>query len=252
MLRRIVVPLDGSDFARSALPYAVALASSDTTLELVSAFDPSAYLTVTGYGGITGAPGYDAGTEVPAAAAEYTVELRRRREEELDRVAEEVRSAFDADVRWTMLDGPPAETIAEHASGEVDLMVLSTHGRGGLERAWLGSVADRLVQRSPAPLLLVRPREDHAHARALESPPRIRRVLVPLDGSRLAEAVLEPAATLADAAGAAVVLASVIPTDLMVGSPYLPHLAREREGRRGEKTREIGDYLDEVAERLRG
>ena len=51
--------------------------------------------------------------------------------------------------------------LLEHAAAKnVDLVVMSTHGRGPLSRFWLGSVADELVRRMPVPVLLVRPKEE--------------------------------------------------------------------------------------------
>jgi nucleotide-binding universal stress UspA family protein len=89
------------------------------------------------------------------------------------------------------------------------LVVMATHGRGGLERAWLGSVADDLVRRSPIPLLLLRPGAD-----AATSAVRVRRILVPLDGSVLAETILEPALDLARLdPEAQLVLLTVIPPE---------------------------------------
>lgn len=75
-----------------------------------------------------------------------------------------------------------------------DLVVMTTHGRGPLERVWLGSVADHLIRNLEVPVLLVRPQEGEL---ASPAPPAIGRILVPLDGSALAEAVLAPAAALA-------------------------------------------------------
>ena len=65
---------------------------------------------------------------------------------------------------------------------------MMTHGRGGLSRAWLGSVAEGLIRRAPVPLLLLR--QDTEWSReAVE--PLFRRVLIPLDGSLMAEEVLD-------------------------------------------------------------
>ena len=93
---------------------------------------------------------------------------------------------FDADPR----DQTVPDMLASYAAtANSDLIVMTTHGRGGLERFWLGSVADALVRASPVPVLLVRPDEHHPAAQ----PPTFRKILIPLDGSALAEQVLEPA-----------------------------------------------------------
>jgi nucleotide-binding universal stress UspA family protein len=82
---------------------------------------------------------------------------------------------------------------------DADLIVMATHGRGGLLRAWLGSVANSLIRRASRPVLLVRP-QDEVFGSALEADRGIRHIVVPLDGSTTAE--------------------QVIPYALAVGSPY--------------------------------
>src|SRR5262249_19392216 len=97
---------------------------------------------------------------------------------------------------------------ATATSMEADLVIMTTHGRGVLGRFWLGSVADNLIRELPVPLLLVRPRET---APALEEVPDLRRILVPLDGSPLAETILEPAVALGSLLEAEYLLVRVIP-----------------------------------------
>ena len=71
--------------------------------------------------------------------------------------------------------------------------MMTTHGHGPLSRFWLGSVADEMVRRATTPILLVRP---HEKAIDLAAEPVLRHILIPLDGSALAEQVLGPAAAL--------------------------------------------------------
>ena len=75
----------------------------------------------------------------------------------------------------------------------MDLVALTTHGRGPLGRFWLGSVADTLVRHLHVPTLLIRPREGVSPA----ADPVPKRILVPLDGSPRAEQILGPTAELA-------------------------------------------------------
>jgi nucleotide-binding universal stress UspA family protein len=86
-------------------------------------------------------------------------------------------------------------------------VAMSTHGRGPLSRFWLGSVADALMRRLPVPLLLVRPQEG---APDLSEEPPLRRILIPLDGSALAEEVLAPALALGGLVGAEYTLLWVV------------------------------------------
>jgi nucleotide-binding universal stress UspA family protein len=109
-----------------------------------------------------------------------------------------------------VLEGPIAETLQEQALGAgCNLIVMTTHGRGPGSRFWLGSVADQLVHRLPMPLLLIRTREE-----ILPPPgePQLRNVLVALDGTPMAEQILEPAGTLAKLMGASLTLLRVVPS----------------------------------------
>jgi nucleotide-binding universal stress UspA family protein len=84
-----------------------------------------------------------------------------------------------------------ADALDGHAkSTGNDFIIMTTHGRGPLSRFWLGSVADELVRRATVPLLLIRPLET---APDFASEPQLRRIAIPLDGSTLAEQVLESA-----------------------------------------------------------
>ncbi len=141
-----------------------------------------------------------------------------------------------------VLAGPPAEAIAQEALRcQADLLVLATHGRTGIARWALGSVADALLHQVATPSLLVRPGQRRWEARP-------RRVLVPLDGSELAERALEPAAALAATAGE-LLLYQVLPpaaataADLEHDPSWSTILAEIRA--------EALRYLERVAERLR-
>lgn len=154
MYRRILVPLDGSEPAEAALSYAEALArASGGTLYLVRA----------------------APLDDQAAADRYLA--RQAAALEARGVAAE-----------TLIFGMrPADAVVEAAThAQVDLVVMATHGRTGLDRSVQGSVADAVLHLTPTPLLLVR----RGHVAPVGWP---RRVLVPLDGSDLAEAALDHA-----------------------------------------------------------
>ena len=102
------------------------------------------------------------------------------------------------------LHGWPERAIIDHASADPDaLIAMSTHGRGGVARWALGSIADRVLHTVPNPVLIVRATEIEA------APAEVRTVLVPLDGSELAEAALEHAVDLSVALGSSVSLVEV-------------------------------------------
>jgi nucleotide-binding universal stress UspA family protein len=130
----------------------------------------------------------------------------------------------------------PDVIISEVGVGGADLIAMSTHGRGGLGRALYGSVADDVLRRTAVPILLV-------PAPAAPRPPDggLRPVLVALDGSELAEASLGPAADLARAGGAGLVLLRVVDPSAGLGRHASVASARS-EARR---------YLDALRRRLR-
>jgi nucleotide-binding universal stress UspA family protein len=137
----ILVPLDGSALAEHALVAALPLArSSQATLWLL-AVEPT--LDAAGV------------TELSWSAADQTA-IHARLEDYLAQVARRVQAA-DVPVRTHVLAGEPAPEILRMADQvEADLVVMSTHGRGGLQRFWLGSVALKVVQAARHPVLLVR------------------------------------------------------------------------------------------------
>src|SRR5205085_3150383 len=109
-------------------------------------------------------------------------------------VAATVRATGGVPVETAVLDGQVVATLCKHAAEvKANLMVMTTHGRGPLSRFWLGSTTDELVRHTPVPLLVYRPTPD-------KPPPadfRFHRILVPLDGSDVAEEALGPAAEMA-------------------------------------------------------
>jgi len=111
------------------------------------------------------------------------------------------------DVVTEVLQGAPDETIVDYAdSRDVDLIVLPTHGRRGLPRFLLGSVTERVLRRSPVPVLTMRPAEVGDVRYPYED------VLVPTDGSECARDALSVGADVALDEGADLHLLSVIAT----------------------------------------
>jgi len=204
MARTILVPLDGSSFGERALPLAARLAcNTDAVLHLVRVHVPHVQPPISLEGPVS-----DPQQDALRWDAERTYLTRIRRGLAVVSVAS---------ARIAVLDGPVAEGLADYAAvNQVDLIVMSTHGRSGLGRAWMGSVGDALLRRSPAPVLLVRPADDRETA-AAEGPPRI---LVPLDGSPLADEILEHALVLGRSLGARYSLLLVVnPLALMGDLP---------------------------------
>jgi nucleotide-binding universal stress UspA family protein len=172
MYRTIMVPLDGSSFSEHALPLALRAARlSDTALHLVCVSDSDQHRTDT-----------------------TTIDTQPEHAY-LARIADRLATSWHGPIETTLLDGSVTESIAAYTeSHRVDLVVMTTHGRGALSRAWLGSVADRLIRRLPMPMVLVRPHENDPADSA--NPPRINHLLIPLDGSELSEQIVAHASAL--------------------------------------------------------
>ncbi len=161
-------------------------------------------------------------------------------------LAARIREAGAIQLATAHLSGSPAPALADYAR-EVgaDLVVMTTHGRGGLQRVWLGSVADQLVRSLDVPVLLVRPEE----VAPVQRVPALEEILVPLDGSRWAEAALPSALGVAKLFGARLLLVQVVePVMLLLDGPVVPQSLDEE--LMALRRREAQDYLDDVAERI--
>jgi nucleotide-binding universal stress UspA family protein len=242
MYRSLLVPLDGSELGEHALPLALSLARRlRAALRVVRVHVPM--------GGVHGEyGGYD---EVVDRA------MRKSARAYLDAVAKRLAAVADIPLSSALLVGPVADMIDRHATATgTDLLVMTTHGRGPLARFWLGSVADALDRQASIPILLVRPQEA---APDLAREPVLRRVLIRLDGSGLAEQILESALALGAATRAEYTLLRVIepmtPTGHdrpggRVSGLFESLLGPLQESDRRSRT-EAQEYLERLAERLR-
>lgn len=224
MLTTLLVPLDGSSLAERALPYASALSrAAGARVVLVRAIMAHTL------------PGTDpTGTQIT---------LRQQAEAYLDEIARRLQqtgvTAVDPHVYYD--EAVEAILDATHVQ-RADLVVMSTHGRTGIGRWLYGSVADEVLRRSRVPVLLVPP----ACAPAWD-PARPQRVLVPLDGSSLAEEILPAVTDLARTLRAEVLLLRVIEYPVPVlgdGTGYVTVFDEETERADAEA------YLAQVARRL--
>lgn len=173
---RVLVPLDGSEFSRHGV-------------DLLKAVQPE-------------------GAELTLLQVVSEQEAVVDAEQYLKGVADSWQG--DASVLVRVSDDPADQILKEVDQGKPDLVMLMTHGRGGLKRWAWGSVAEHVVRHCPVPLLLGTPRREGVEE------PAARKILVPLDGSPLADSVLEHARGLGVSRGAEVVLFSAVwvePTD---------------------------------------
>lgn len=184
MFENLLVPTDGSDCADTAVRYAEELATRyDATVHVLSVVDSRL---------LENAPHRDQLEE------EYT-DIAERTCAEL--------SELDTPVTQAVRTGVPHSAILEYAADrEIDLVVMGTHGRTGVERYLLGSVTEKVVRLSDVPVLTVSPTDDGTITAPYEE------ILVPTDGSPGAEAAIDPAIDIARAYGARVHALSVIDT----------------------------------------
>jgi universal stress protein A len=144
-VRQILVPIDFSAPSRAALTYAVALAERlGATLEVLHVWEPPRYV------------GPEAVAFVPADVAHPDwEEVRQRVRTEVERLVASVGGASPARVR--VVPGAPRELIPEVAAEiGAELVIMGTHGRSGLARVFLGSVAEAVVRHAPCPVLTLR------------------------------------------------------------------------------------------------
>jgi nucleotide-binding universal stress UspA family protein len=234
--RTILVPLDGSPLAEQALPIARAIAEragSKVRLALVHQMPPAPL--------------------DPGAARLFTsIELSTRKWERsyLRSLQAKLRQEGVRLASAVALSGPVGPALAQYVQElGIDLVVMAPHGRGGVRRAWLGSVADHLVRHLEVPVLLVRPAEDGATPASASAPNQI---LVPLDGSPLAEEVLGPAADLARLWGSELTLLRVVQPVVFYGDELLGWPAPYDKELTASSRSQAEDYVRDIAERLRG
>ena len=141
--------------------------------------------------------------------------------------------------------GDPAVEIIRHAENEPDcLTVLATHGRSGIARWWYGSVAERVLHSSQTPVLLLRPPEASTTG-------SVNRIVVPLDGRPLAEAVLPLAVSLANALKVPIALVQAIPQPPLLNDPSLGLGGSTQTETRAATHRAAEEYISRMADDLR-
>jgi nucleotide-binding universal stress UspA family protein len=190
----ILVPLDGSTFAEQALPTAIDLAArTGRRLQLVRVHVPRS-----------------SPTDVPGDAR-WDALVHEEGEDYLRGIADRCQREAGLVVRTELLDGTIATALATYVQERgIGLVVMTTHGHGGISRAWVGSVADALVRRVRVPVLLLRPCD---RCSPLLVAPRAHHVLIPVDGSELSARILEPAFQLGGLWGAHFTLLHVLPPE---------------------------------------
>jgi len=229
MHKKILVALDGSQLSEQILPYSRLLADKlKLAVELIHVINP------------------DLATPTSAAGqARYQDVLAAENEKGLVYLEKIAGSfALAAKIQCSVAPGNPAEVIVDKAAADRQtLIAMTTHGRSGINRWLIGSVADKVLHAAANPLLLVRAGE----TAAVQGTAAWQRMIVPLDGSPLAERVIPHAAELARPLGLEVVLMRVfgVPTPVFAEDygPYVEELWTQLED-------EAQKYLTEKKQQL--
>jgi nucleotide-binding universal stress UspA family protein len=196
---RLLIPLDGSKTAEQVLPWARTFADRfKLPVELLAVVDIGTFLT--------------------------SVERARRFDKLVEQVTHQSKAYLErisgcfvgSRVKRTVEQGKAADVIVEKAAAEkTTLIALTTHGRSGLNRWLLGSVAEKVLRATTNPLLLVR--ADHKGPSNKEA--SLESIIAPLDGSELAETVLPTVAKIAKKLGIEVFLIRAY------SNPYSPFIS---------------------------
>ena len=242
MYTRILTPLDGSEVSEQVLPYARAFAAGlSLPIDLLMTIEPDH-------------PTIGQALNPPM----HWHETAEHREQHADSYLASVATRLTATgipVGRNVPHGDPAVSIVDEAARDPGVLIaMSSHGRSGFARWWMGSVADKVLHMTGNPLLLVRSR---AEASAEQFSP-LESLIVPVDGSELAERVFPHAAFLSGNLGLPVVLLRVTLTEseyyqsmsmgLRVLPPSMPPFQSFAETMDGEAR----DYLSAAIERLTG
>ncbi len=228
----ILVPLDGSVLAEQALWVAARLARRrHGVLHLVTVRVPT--------------PTAGDRAAAPTAGADSGREIRHDLREYLEGKAEALATAHGECSSCGVLHGWPPDALADYVrTNRIALVVMTTHGRSGVSRHWIGSVTDGLLARVRAPVLVLRPA-------MVASTARFQRILVALDGSAGSKKVLAEAVALGSVeSGTEFTLVEVVepPTPVPHHGPV--HPGPDSAGSLGRRREAAAQDLERLAEQL--
>lgn len=215
MLKKILIPLDGSNLGELALAY---------IKELAPAFNSEVHLV--------------------SVCERREAEYRRMMELYLEKIAEQVRADFGKNdqtipIKTMVLDGDDAREIIEYAQQkQINLIVIVSHGRSGIMPWTMGSTANKVVQGALTPILLVRASSFNGKRRPVKF---FNKILMPLDGSQIGEAALPYVSEIAQKLGSEVTVFSVVESGQHVhtigGQNFVRYTEQQVESMRAETMR---------------
>ena len=195
MYNRMLIPLDGSELAEEALPYAEEVAGK-LGLEVVLFYVCTQHDCEF--------------TPMHQSYVEQVAEAFGRQARKIQQKADSQSPGRGVRVRGELVVGDPAEEILCYSdANDIDLIVIATHGHSGIKRWVVGSVAEKVLHSAKVPIYLVRPQVYERTADHEEWSTKT--IIVPLDGSELAESVIPYVKDLASKMQADVVLLQVLP-----------------------------------------
>ena len=216
-IRRILCPVDFSEYSRQALDFAVAIArwyDARITVLYVRAFSMPVLAT-----------GPFIGTEVFGAEPLTDRERTDLRHRLTDFVASDVAAGAAIDIDVDQGYSVSACIVSQAKGLDADLITMGTHGRSGLDHALIGSVAEKVLRKAPCPVLTVPPLAHEAVPTALE------RIVCAVDFSKRSAGELEYAVSIAERAGARLTVLHVIDLPPEVPQLRLGGLAEYRAAR---------------------
>jgi nucleotide-binding universal stress UspA family protein len=255
MFDRILVPLDGSEVAEGILPFVTAIAKgTEATVTLLAVIDTTSMEVARARAEAQSsmAPGslFVTSTRPQPIVDTYRTQSEEAAEEEAKtalRVIAKRLADQGVEARVEASSGPVAEEILRVAKkGRCDLIAMSTHGRGAIARAILGSVTDKVIHSSNVPTLTITPERAETY---WDDDVVLSKILVPLDGSGLAETALPYVEDLARSLSLEVILARVVKL-VGLSTPHSDPSIIGTGDLELEIEREAADYLEEVASRL--
>lgn len=187
MYSKILIPLDGSKTAEQVLPYARFLAGKlKIPMELLAVVDIA-----------------EMGAHMSLEKAHFLNTMVEDATRDSESYLRGVAAKIPGGAKYAVVKGQAEDTIIEKGESDKNVLIaMATHGRSGLNRFLMGSVAEKILRGSANPLLLVRAAEEGK----AEAEPGFKTIIVPLDGSELGEGVLPTVAELAKTLGIEVTL----------------------------------------------
>ena len=232
----IVVPYDGSEFSKRAFPLALELARrANAPLHLVRVH-------------LISVPALEPQIE-PPYTPDFFSALVAYEHEDLEKTTHELQAKGVTVVSELLTAGLVTPLLRDYIKQhEARCVVMTTHGRGGFDRVWLGSVASGLLRVSVAPVILI-PIKDEVEPEITAA--AVRHIIIALDGSTRAEQIIPSALDVAKLFQARITLLEIVPA-VRVTEGFHPLASVTGSTERTEAERAAADtYLNVVADNLR-